>query len=184
MTTSEIALLSTCIGASAGLLSHFIANTLKDKSDNKKTKIDLIAEERKLSYLILLNQVSYIQAGITIEYYYQLAVIREDNSSLEKHHEEIKNSNLLYAEYRTLIGDYCKNIYKLICYIGHESELENILQKIINEPNEDFTGIFNDIKFYDELFNTYHKEHQLATVKLEKYKSYFSEMRQIIERVF
>lgn len=188
MTTSEIALLSTCIGASAGLLSNFIANTLKDKSDNKKTKIDLIAEERKLTYMILLNQVNYTQVGMTIEYYYQLAVINKKNnkkdSNLQRHHDEIKFSNSLHAEYITFIGDYCKNIYKLIHYIGHASELESIMHKIINEPHEDFTGMFNDIKNYDELFSTYHKEHQSASVKLERYKSYFQEMRQIIESTF
>lgn len=185
MTTSEIALLSTCIGAVAGLLSHFVANSLKDKSDKKKTKIDLIAEERRLTYMILLNQVGYVQAGITIEYYYQLSVInhknKQEDSSLQRHHDEIKFSNSLHAEYITHIGDYCKNIYKLIHYIGKASKLESVMHKIINEPHEDFTGMFNNIKNYEELFNTYHKEHQLASEKLEKYKSYFYEMRQIIE---
>ena len=184
MTTSEIDLLSTCIGASAGILSHFIANKLKDKSEKKKTKIDLIAEERKLTYMILLNQAGYVQSGMTIEYYYQLAVINKDKSSLERHHDEIKSSNLLHAEYRILIGDYCKNIYKLIHYIGHAPELERLIQKIINEKHEDFTGMFDNIKSYNELFSTYRKECQQVSVKLEKYKSYFHEMRQIIESTF
>ena len=187
MTTTEIALFSTCIGAGAAILSQFVANKLKDKSEKKKTKIDLIAEDRKLTYMILLNQVSYVQVGITIEYYYQLAVINQknknDNSSLQRHHDEIKFSNSLHAEYCTLIGDYCKNIYKFITYFGHTSELENILHKIINEPHEDFTGMFDDLKNYDDLFKSYHMEHKSASIKLETYKSYFYDMRQIIERV-
>lgn len=185
MTTSDIALLSTCIGASAGLISHFIANALKDKSDKKKTKIDLIAEERKLTYMILLNQVCYVQSGITIEYYYQLAVIKnedeKDSVNLKRHHDEIKYSNSLHAEYITLVGDYCKNIYKLMHYIGKASKLENIMTKIINEPHEDFTGMFDNLKNYDDLIKAYHKEHQSASDKLENYKLYFHEMRQVIE---
>ncbi|OXG05108.1 hypothetical protein B0A64_13850 [Flavobacterium araucananum] len=35
MTTTEIALLSTCVGADAGILSQFVANTLKDKVTKK-----------------------------------------------------------------------------------------------------------------------------------------------------
>lgn len=187
MTTPEIALFSTCIGAAAGILSQYVANALKDKSDKKKTEIDLIAEERKLTYMILLNQVGYLQTGMTIEYYHQLAVISTEKEqkdfSIQRHHEEIKISNSMHAQYSALIGDYCKNIYKLISHFGNESELENIMQKIINEPQQDFTGMFKDVKNYEDLFNTYHKEHQSASIKLEIYKSYFYEMREIIERV-
>jgi hypothetical protein len=39
MTTTEIVLFSTCIGASAAILSQLVANTLKDKSENRKVKI-------------------------------------------------------------------------------------------------------------------------------------------------
>jgi hypothetical protein len=184
MTTAEIAVFSSLIGATASLLTQFVANRLRDKSEEKKTRIELIAEERKLTYMILLNQTSYVQSGITIEYYYQLAVINKENEienqSLQRHHEEIKFSNSLHAEYIALVGEYCKNIYKLTSHLGKAIKLEHIMDKIINEPHEDFTGIFNDLKSSQALFALYHKEHQLASVKLEKYRLYFEEMRQAI----
>lgn len=187
MTTPEIAIFSTCIGAGAGILSQFVANALKDKSEKKKIKFELIAEERKLTYMILLNQVSYIQAGITIEYYYQSAVInqknKDGNSHLQRHHDEIKLSNSLHAEYNKLIGDYCKNIYQLIHYIGQTQELEVIMEKIINYTHDDFTGIFDKFNTYSELFEKYFKEHKSASNKLNTYKSYFYEIHGIIKRI-
>lgn len=186
MTTPEIAIFSTCIGAAAGILSQFVANALKDKSEKKKIKFELIAEERKLTYMILLNQVGYVQSGITIEYYYQIAVIHEKtngDSNLQRHHDEIKFSNSLHSEYIKLIGDYCKNIYQLILYIENSQELEVILEKIINYTHDDFTGIFDELKSYPELFELYIKEHKSASNKLDTYKSYFQQIHQIIERI-
>jgi len=186
MNTTEIALFSTSIGASAGILSQFVANALKNRSEKKKLKFDLIAEERRLTYMILLNQVSYVQSGITIEYYYQSALIHDEtengNLNLQKHYEEIKFSNSLHAEYGKLIGDYCKNIYQLIHYVGHAHELETIIEKIIDYPHDDFTGIFDGLKTYPELFEVYSKEHKLSSVILNSYKSYFHEIRQIIQK--
>lgn len=57
------------------------------------------------------------------------------------------------------------------------------MHKIINEPHEDFTGMFDNFKKYEDLFKSYHREHQLASEKLETYKSYFHELRKIIMRV-
>lgn len=66
MTTSEIAIFSALIGGTAGILTQVVANLLKNKSEKRKIIIDLIAEERKLTYMILLNQVSYLQVGLIL----------------------------------------------------------------------------------------------------------------------
>ncbi|OXB21478.1 hypothetical protein B0A80_16920 [Flavobacterium tructae] len=187
MISTETVLLSACIGAASAILSQFIANALKDKSDAKKNKFDLIAEERKLTCMIMLNRISYIQTGMTIEYYYQLAVINQKNqekeSNLQRHHDEIKVSNALHSEYCTLTGSYCKNIYNIINYVGNASELESIMIRIINRPSEDFTGMFDHLTTYENLFKTYHNEHQSASSKIEQFKSDFHEMRINIERI-
>ncbi|MES2656066.1 MAG: hypothetical protein V4620_10785 [Bacteroidota bacterium] len=187
MTTTEIALLSSFIGAGASIITQFVANALRDKTDKKKIIFDLIAEERKLAYMIYLNQIGYSQTGFTIEYYYQLAVIGENaqqrDSSIERHHDEIKFSNMLHAKYCDLIGDYCKNIYKLILYIGHSNELEGILSEILNFRHEDVIGVFDDYKTYPKLHKAYSKKQKAVPENLETYKSYFEEMHQIIKRV-
>lgn len=187
MTTTEIALLSAFIGSVSAILSQFIANALKDRSDSKKTKFDLIAEERKLACMIILNRISYVQTGMTIEYYYQLAVLNhkkeEKQSSLQRHHDEIRISNALHAEFCELIGSYCKNIYNLMNYTGKDSDLEDIMIQIVNKPSDDLTGMFDHLIDYESLFKTYHNEHQSASSKIEHYKSYFDKMRQNIERV-
>lgn len=184
MTTGEIALFSTCIGASVGIITQFLGNALKDKSEKRKIKVDLIAEERRLTYMILLNQVNFVQSGITIEYYHQAAIIEQkDNkevASLEMHIQEIVYSNNLHAEYCSLLGDYCKNIYKIIHHVRNTPKLENLMHKIINESHEDFTGIFKDFENYVDLFHSYHNEHQSASLKIERYKSYFDEIRHVI----
>ncbi|QSW88454.1 hypothetical protein J0383_19665 [Flavobacterium endoglycinae] len=182
-----LSFISTCTGAGAVILSQFVSNRLKDKSDLKKLKFDLIAEERRLAYMLLLNQTGYIKSGITMEYYYQLSNIepkvKDQESSLERYHEEIKVSNSLHARYSLLIGDYCKNIYQLSLYIENCDELEIIIQKIINHTHQDFTDLFEHINNYPDLYEAYSNEHNDVSKKMQVYKSYYDQIRQIITQI-
>jgi hypothetical protein len=184
MTTAIISLISTCVGAGAVVISQFVSNNLKEKSDLKKIKFDLIAEERRLTYMLLLNQTGYVKAGITIEYYYQLSNIenkvKDRESSIERYHEEIKLSNTLDAQYSLLIGDYCKNIYQLSLYIGKSEELEIVLQNIINHTHPEFTDIFDKCKTYPELYEAYSIQHKDVSEIMFLYKKYFNDIRHII----
>lgn len=187
MTTTEIALLSSCIGAGTGIIAQLIPTALTNKSDKKKLVFDLIAEERRLAQMILLNQISYSKSGFTIEYYYQLAIVSENakqaESDIERYHDEIKFSNMIHAKYCDLIGDYWKNIHKLILYIGHSDELEKVLSKISNFSHEDVIGVFDEYKNYPKLYEAYSKKQKTIPQNLETYQSYFEEMHQIIQRV-
>lgn len=190
MTTTEIALLSTCIGAGAGIFSQIIANVLRDKTDKRKLIIDCVSEERKLAHLLFIQARRLEKALITTEYYYQLSSIEEDDKEREKHseryHDELKYCGDNSREYNSLLGDYCKNIYKLLMHTHDStSKIENILSKIMSRPFDDAVDLFEKYETYPELYEVYHQTILMIEVKLEPYKQLFNniykEIQQIIE---
>ena len=185
MTTTEIALLSTCIGASAGIFSQIIANVLRNKTDKQKIIFDCISEERKLAHLLYIRANRLEKIQITTEYYYQLSVIESEKEERERHTlnygDEIRLGGNAFSEYTSTLGDYCKNIYLLMLHTQNSKEMEAILSQIISHKFDDYLNAFEKIDIYPELFESYSKLIKLVDTKLEFYKQLLNDMQKQIQ---
>ncbi|WP_284653494.1 hypothetical protein [Flavobacterium terrisoli] len=187
MTTTEIALLSTCIGASAGIFSQVIANVLRDKTDKRKLIIDCVSEERKLAHILFIHVRRLESALINTEYYFQLSIIEINEKEREKHseryHNELKYCGDSSREYNALLGDYCKNIYKLLMLTSDSKKIENILAKIMSQPIDNAIDIFEKYETYPELYQVYRQTIEMGEVKLEPYKQLFNDIYKEIQQI-
>ncbi|GEL12343.1 hypothetical protein SAMN05192550_3282 [Flavobacterium glycines] len=187
MTTTEIGLLSACIGGSAGIFSQIIANLLRDKTDKKKLVIDCLSEERKLAHILFIYARRLEKAIITTEYCYQLSNIevseKEREKQSERYHNELKYCGDISNDYNSLLGDYCKNVYKLLMYTRESKKVENILSKIMSQPFDDANNIFEKYEKYPELYEFYSQSILSVEAKLEPYKKLFNDIYKEIQHL-
>ncbi|WP_412463841.1 hypothetical protein [Flavobacterium mekongense] len=173
LSSGEIALIASAIGATAAILSQviiFLLNRSKERSGLKK---ELIAEERRLAFLLNRYHEEYV-GYLTLSKFFAKAsdfhTGESNQKSLDKHFDYDQRSRETLSKRDVTQSDYFKKIIHFTTLIKPNIVIEEELEKIRSYiPRK--TDRYKDCNTQQELYNAQELEYQQLCIVYDYYKN-------------
>ncbi|MES2702693.1 MAG: hypothetical protein V4649_08650 [Bacteroidota bacterium] len=149
ISTGQIALIAAAIGASAAILAQLVIFLLTRFKERDNFKRELVAEERRLAYLLSELYKELVMHKVHKRYWYKTAEIysrdkEEIKDSHERHFESNKKSFETLTKIQVTTSEYVKVVTHFTNLFGQNGVISKALNDIRTfQPRKasDFSGI-------------------------------------------
>ncbi|MBL0913815.1 MAG: hypothetical protein IBJ09_15725 [Bacteroidia bacterium] len=162
--TGTIALYAAMIGACAAILSQVIIFLLNRYKERNNLREELIAEERRISYLLTEYYKDLVMHKVHKQYWYRTSEVHnpgteDSKDSHRKHFESNQKSFETMGKIRVIMSDYFKVVTHFTNQTGKNKIIENNLIAIKKfQPRKAST--FSEVDDYSALLVAQSKEEE------------------------
>lgn len=189
LSTGIIALYASMIGAGAALLSQVIVFGLNDFKEKRNKKKELIAEERRLAFMLTELYKELVMHKVHKKYWYRTSEILnhdidDSKDSHDRHFISNQRSFETLSQIRLTTSEYMKTVNHFLNITSENSVVLNTI-KGLNKFQPRKASDFNEVSTYQELLNAQSVEEEaLNEVYLfysTSYDTIYQEMKKRIE---